>query len=353
MITVALDAGGADLGPAEVAAGAALAARSEIRVLLFAPADAVGELAPGVELVDAPISIAKAADPAFAVRHTPEASIVQAARAVAEGRAQALVSGGSTGSALAAGLFNLKRDHGIYRPALALTVPIPGGAPVTLLDVGANVTCRPEHLVQFAHMGSAFASAVLRIERPRVALLSNGEEPSKGTPELVEVHERLAGAAGSELNFIGNIEGTQVTESLADVVVMDGFTGNITLKLIEGVSGRTLRAIRDVAASSTRAKLGGLLIAPSVRALRREIDPETTGGAYLLGLRQLGVVAHGRFTRRGFARAIEVAARGVQEDVIGRTREALDRAGALRPPRTGGDGGTHGGVSETAATVSR
>jgi glycerol-3-phosphate acyltransferase PlsX len=353
MVTVALDANGADLGPAEVAAGAALAARSGIRILLFAPADAVGELAPGVELVDAPVSIAKSADPAFAVRHTPEASIVQAARAVAEGRAQALVSGGSTGSALAAGLFNLKRDHGIYRPALALTVPIPGGSPVTLLDVGANVTCRPEHLVQFAHMGSAFASAVLAIERPRVALLSNGEEPSKGTPELVEVHERLAGAAGTDLNFVGNIEGTSVTEGLADVVVMDGFTGNITLKLIEGVSNRTLRAMRDAVGSSTRAKLGGLLIAPAVRALRREIDPETTGGAYMLGLRQLGVVAHGRFTRRGFSRAIEVAARGVQEDVIGRTRAALDRAGALRPPPTGSDPRAPDAVSESAATVSR
>jgi glycerol-3-phosphate acyltransferase PlsX len=352
MVTVALDANGADLGPAEVAAGAALVAGSEIRVLLFGPADAVGPVAPGVEVIDAPVSIAKAADPAFAVRHTPEASIVQAARAVAEGRAQALVSGGSTGTALAAGLFNLRRDHGIYRPALALTVPIPGGTPVTLLDVGANVTCRPEHLVQFAHMGSAFASAVLGIERPRVALLSNGEEPLKGTPELVEVHERLDGDAGSGLNFIGNVEGTQVTDGVADVVVMDGFTGNITLKLIEGVSGRTLRAIRDAATSSARGRLGGLLLAPAVRALRREIDPESTGGAYMLGLRRLGVVAHGRFTRRGFARAIEVAALGVQEDVIGRTREALERAGALRPPRAGTEPDETGGVSETAATVS-
>jgi glycerol-3-phosphate acyltransferase PlsX len=352
MVTVALDANGADLGPAEVAAGAALVAGGEIRVLLFAPADTVGPVGPGIELIDAPVSIAKAADPAFAVRHTPDASIVQAARAVAEGRAQALVSGGSTGAALAAGLFNLRRDHGIYRPALALTVPIPGGTPVTLLDVGANVTCRPEHLVQFAHMGSAFASAVLGIGRPRVALLSNGEEPLKGTPELVEVHERLAGDAGSGLNFIGNVEGTQVTAGVADVVVMDGFTGNITLKLIEGVSGRTLRAIRDAATSSARGRLGGLLLAPAVRALRREIDPESTGGAYMLGLRQLGVVAHGRFTRRGFARAIEVAALGVQEDVIGRTREALEHAGALRPPRAGTEPDGTGGVSETAATVS-
>ncbi len=258
MIAVAVDAGGADLGPREVAAGAALAAAQGIGVLLFGPAAEIGSTPEGVEVIDAPTSIAKAADPAFAVRSTPQASIVQAARAVAEGRAQALVSGGSTGSALAAGLFNLRRDRGIYRPALALPVPIPGAAPVLLLDVGANTTCRPEHLVQFAHMGSAFAQAVIGIDSPRVALLSNGEEPTKGTPDLLSVHEQLAGPGGSGLNFIGNVEGTQVTASVADVVVMDGFTGNITLKLIEGVSGRTMRAIRDAAMTSTRAKLGGL-----------------------------------------------------------------------------------------------
>jgi glycerol-3-phosphate acyltransferase PlsX len=345
MTTVAVDAGGADLGPGEVALGAAQAAAKGIRVLLFGPAEEIGQVAPGVEVVDAPVSIAKAADPAFAVRSTPEASIVQAARAVAEGRAQALVSGGSTGSALAAGLFNLKRDRGIYRPALALPIPIPGGSPILLLDVGANATCRPEHLVQFAHMGSAFAQAVMGLRDPRVALLSNGEEAAKGTPDLLEVHEQLAGARGKGLNFIGNIEGTQVTEAVADVVVMDGFTGNITLKLIEGVSARTMRAIRDVAMSSWRAKLGGLLLQPAVAGLRAQIDPEDQGGAYMLGLRKVGVVAHGRFTRRGFARAIEVAAHGVQEDVIAKTRAALEHAGALREPR-------ELPPSEPAATVS-
>jgi phosphate acyltransferase len=333
VITVAVDAGGADLGPAEVAAGAAQAARAGIRVVLFGPAAEIGSVPDGVEVVDAPVSIAKAADPAFAVRSTPEASIVQAARSVADGRAQALVSGGSTGSALAAGLFNLRRDRGIYRPALALPVPMPAAPPVLLLDVGANVSCRPEHLVQFAHMGSAFAHAVMGISSPRVALLSNGEEAGKGTPELVAVHEQLAGSAGTGLNFIGNIEGTQVTDSVADVIVMDGFTGNITLKLIEGVSGRTMRAIREVAMGSTRGKLGGWLLGPSVQRLREQIDPEGPGGAYMLGLRQLGVVAHGRFSRRGFARAIEVAARGVEEDVVGATRRALEGAGALRTPQ--------------------
>jgi phosphate acyltransferase len=357
MITVAVDAGGADLGPGEVAAGAGHAARNGIGVLLFGPAEQIGAAPSGVEVVDAPVSIAKAPDPAFAVRTTPEASIVQAAKAVAEGRAQALVSGGSTGSALAAALFNLRRDRGVYRPALALPLPIPGSAPVLLLDVGANVTCRPEHMIQFAHMGSAFAQAVMGRPAPRVALLSNGEEPAKGTPDLVAVHEQLAGSAGAGLNFIGNIEGTQLTDGVADVVVMDGFTGNITLKLTEGVSARTLHAIKEAAMSSWRGRLGGLLLSPAVRALRAEIDPEDQGGAYLLGLRRLGVIAHGRFSRRGFARAIEVAARGVQEDVIGRTREALLQADALRPASEQADepasGSASPGLSETPATVSK
>jgi phosphate acyltransferase len=354
MITVAVDAGGADLGPREVAAGAARAAAAGIRVLLFGPAGEVGPVPAGVEVVDAPISIAKRADPAHAVRTTPDASVVQATRAVAEGRAQAFVTGGSTGSALAAALFNLRRDRGIYRPALALPLPNPDGSPILLLDVGANVSCRPEHLVQFAHMGSAFAQAVIGIDSPRVALLSNGEEPGKGTPDLVSVHEQLAGARGAGLNFVGNIEGTQVVEGAADVVVMDGFTGNITLKLIEGVSSRAMRLVTEMAATSTRGRLANRLIAPTMDGLRQAIDPEGPGGAYMLGLRHLGVVAHGRFSARGFARAIEVAARGVQQDVIGRTRAALEQAGALRRP-SGRPGPITGGApapSEATATVS-
>jgi phosphate acyltransferase len=338
MVTVAVDAGGADLGPAEVAAGATSAAvAGRIEVLLFGPAAEIGEVGPGVTVIDAPISIAKASDPAHAVRSTPDASIVRAAKAVAKGEAQALVSGGSTGSALAAGLFNVRRDRGIYRPALALPLPMLDGPPVLLLDVGANVSCRPEHLVQFAHMGSAFSHAVLGCEHPRVALLSNGEEPNKGTPDLVYVHEQLTGSIGTGLNFIGNIEGNHITDGVADVVVTDGFIGNIALKLIEGVSDRTLRGVRDAELSSRRAKLGGWLLTPAMRRLRDDVDPERPGGAYLLGLRRLGVVAHGRFTRRGFQRAIEVAAHGVEEDVINAVRSALAVAGALRSPAVGGE----------------
>jgi phosphate acyltransferase len=224
----------------------------------------------------------------------------------------------------------VRRDRGIYRPALALPLPMLSGPPVLLLDVGANVSCRPEHLVQFAHMGSAFSHAVLGCEQPRVALLSNGEEAIKGTPDLIEVHRRLAGEAGTGLNFIGNIEGTHVTDGVADVVVMDGFTGNVTLKLIEGVSSKLMRSIRDQAMQTPRGRLGGLLLRKPLRSLRETLDPELAGGAYMLGLRRTGVVAHGRFTRTGFARAIEVAERAVREDVVGRTLTALDAAGALR-----------------------
>jgi glycerol-3-phosphate acyltransferase PlsX len=325
-VTVAVDANGADLGPVEVAAGAALAAQRGHRTLIFGPAAAIGDVAEGVEVVDAPVSIAKAAEPARAVRSTPDASIVQAARAVAEGRADALVAAGSTGSALAAGLFHIRRGSGIHRPALALPIPIPG-APVLLLDVGANVESRADHLVQFAYMGAAFAHAVLGVDDPRVGLLSNGEEPTKGTPDVVAAHEELAGGA---LNFAGNVEGGGVVSGAADVVVTDGFTGNVALKLMEGVSSVLMGAIREQAMSSSRAKVGGALLRPALVELRDEIDPEGPGGAYLLGLKRIGVVPHGRFSRTGFANAIDVAARAVSEHAVERTHEALEAAGALR-----------------------
>ena len=331
-ITVAVDAGGADLGPAEVAAGAAIAAAQGVRILLFGAADEIGEVAEGVEVIDAPVSIAKAADPARAVRATPESSIVQAVRAVAAGDADAFVSGGSTGAALAAGLFEIKRDRGIYRPALAVPVPIPGN-PITLVDVGANAEVRPEHLVQFAFMGAALAQIVLGVERPRVGLLSNGEEPGKGTSTVIEAHAALAeraAAAPAALTFVGNVEGTDLTTGAADVVVTDGFTGNVVLKTMEGISQVLLGAVRDAAMSSTRAKAGGALLRPALRGLRDELDPEGPGGAYLLGLRRLGVVPHGRFTRYGFSQAILLAARGAAGDVVGRTHAALEAAGALK-----------------------
>jgi glycerol-3-phosphate acyltransferase PlsX len=312
-----------------------------VRVLLFGPAAEIGAGVAGVHVVDAPVSIAKSRDPVRTVRTSADASIVQAAQAVAAGEAQALVCAGGTGAALAAGLFNIKRARGIHRPALALPLPTPARAlPVTLLDVGANAEARPEHLVQFAFMGAAFAQAVLGIARPRVALLSNGEEERRGTDTVVSAHEQLTriaakqGAGGAAdtptFDFVGNIEGGAVPAGVADVVVSDGFTGNIALKLIEGVSGTVLAAIREVALASPRARIGGALMRPALGRFRAAIDPEAQGGAYLLGLRRLGVIPHGRFTRRGFAEAIVRAHRGIEDDVVGRTQAALEAAGALR-----------------------
>jgi glycerol-3-phosphate acyltransferase PlsX len=334
---VAVDANGADLGPAEVAAGAALAAAQGVRVLLFGPASEIGPTPEGVELVDASVSVAKSPDPVKAVRSTPEASIVQATRALGEGRAQALVCAGGTGAALAAGLFNVKRAHGVHRPALALPIPVPG-TPVTLLDVGANDQARSEHLVQFAFMGVAFAQSVLGVERPRVGLLSNGEESTRGSDLVLAagaVLRERSGEAG--LRFVGNVEGGDIVGGAADVVVTDGFTGNIALKLMEGVSQTMLGAVRDAAMSSLRGKLGGMLLRPALRGFRDEIDPEGQGGAYLLGLRRLAVVPHGRFTRRGFAQAILRAELGAREDVVGAIHSALERGGALRKAPTSAD----------------
>jgi glycerol-3-phosphate acyltransferase PlsX len=296
-------------------------------VLLFGPAAEIGSVAEGVSVIDAPVSIAKDPDPARAVRRTPEASIVRAVAAVAAGEADALVSGGSTGAALASSLFTFKRARGVHRPALALMIPVPGH-PFLLLDAGANVEVRPEHLVQFAHMGAAFMEAVGGVASPRVALLSNGTEATKGTENVVSAHASLVDAPG--LNFIGNVEGFAIGTGAADVIVADGFTGNVALKVMEGSSSALLGAVRSAAMSSWRSKLGGMLLRPALRGLRDELSPEEQGGAVLLGLRKLAVVPHGSFGALGFQRAIEVAARGVREDVAGRTHARLQAAGALR-----------------------
>jgi phosphate acyltransferase len=331
-IVVAVDCNGSDDGAAEVAAGARLAVAQGAHVILYGPAAQLGEDSERLQIVDAPLSIAKSPDPVSAVRSSPEASIVQCARAVADGRAQALVCAGGTGAALAAGLFNIKRAPGIYRPALALVLPIPGN-PVTLLDVGANAEARREHLVQYAFMGGALAHTLLGVSRPRVGLLSNGEEASRGSQLILETHAELSerAAGGQSLQFVGNVEGTDLLNGAADVVVTDGLTGNISLKLIEGVSQTMIKGIREAATSSPRAKLGGILLRPALRSFGASIDPEGHGGAYLLGLRSLGVVPHGRFHRRGFSQAILQARQAVTEDLLGATQAALQAAGALRP----------------------
>jgi glycerol-3-phosphate acyltransferase PlsX len=216
--------------------------------------------------------------------------------------------------------------RGVFRPALAVLLPIPGRQ-VLLLDCGANVEVRPEHLVQFAYMGASFMEAVQGVERPEVGLLSVGEEQGKGTPDVLEAHDRLA--AGN-LNFVGNVEGFDLPAAGVDVVVTDGFTGNVALKVLEGTSRTVRDAIRDAVRSGPISSLGGLLIQRSVGRLRDRIDPEGSGGAILLGLRKPVVVAHGSFGPKGLANAVHLARRAVDERMIERTSEALREAGALR-----------------------
>jgi glycerol-3-phosphate acyltransferase PlsX len=212
-------------------------------------------------------------------------------------------------------------------------VPVPG-SPTLMVDVGANVEVRPEHLVQFAYMGSAFMEAVHGVEHPRVGLLSIGEEPKKGTPDVVAAHERLATASASSINFVGNLEGTDVTAGAADVIVTDGFTGNVALKLMEGTARTVVGAVRDAVRSSPLSMLGGLLIRGALGGLRRDLDPNTTGGAILLGVRGIVVIAHGGSSAEGIANAVRVAQRAVDERVIERTAAALEAGGALRSAPT-------------------
>jgi glycerol-3-phosphate acyltransferase PlsX len=329
---IALDGLGADRGPEAIVAGARLAAGDGIALRVFGrPPELEGlDSVPAVEVVPAPDAIGNDEDPVAAVRGRPHASVVLAARDVAEERSAALVSAGSTGAAMAAATFNLRRLPGVQRPALALELRSPArpGRPVLFLDVGASAEARAQHLLQFAHLGAAFSAAVLEIARPRVALLSVGEEARKGRPEVVEAHEALAGSPG--IDFIGNVEGRDLLAGDADVIVTDGFTGNVALKTIEGTAKVVGGAIRDAARSGPRAALGGLLLRPALARLRAQMDPDTTGGAILLGLRAVAVVAHGTSGPEGIANAIRLAARAVRERAVERTSELLERSGATR-----------------------
>jgi glycerol-3-phosphate acyltransferase PlsX len=321
MARVAVDAMGGDRAPDEIVAGALEAAGEGIEPVLFGRS---GLDTCGLELVVAPDVIGMHEKPAEAVRGKRGSSLVAAHLAVAAGDAEAVVSAGNTGAMLAAGLLHLRRLPGVLRPAIAVPIPTQRG-PSVLLDCGANADAKPEHLLQFAFMGAIFAEEILELERPEVRLLSIGEEAGKGNELTLEAHALLA---DSELNFAGNAESRDLLAGAADVVVCDGFTGNIALKLLEGTIATLLDALRTEIAATPRGRLGGLLIRPAARRLRTRLDPDTYGGGYLLGLRGLSVIAHGNSSRRAIANAIRLAARGVEHDVVGRLTARLpERAG--------------------------
>jgi len=327
-VTVALDGFGAERGFEVLAKGARMAAASGIRLRVFGPPDELGlEGTDGVEVIPTQEWIGNEEDPVPAVRAKREASIVRAARDIGEGNADAMVSAGSTGATMAAATFGLRRLRGVQRPALAVRLPVPDKQ-VLFLDVGANVEVRAQHLVQFAFLGAAFSEAVLGVARPRVGLLSVGEESGKGREEVAAAHALLADAPG--IDFIGNVEGGDLPGGRADVVVTDGFTGNVSLKLMEGTAKTVTAAIRATARSNPLAALGGLLMRPALGGLRRELHPDTTGGAILLGLRSIAVVGHGSAGAEGIANAVRLAARCVEAGAVERTAALLERGGATR-----------------------
>jgi glycerol-3-phosphate acyltransferase PlsX len=315
-VRVAVDAMGGDRGSEEIVAGALEAASTSIQPILYGPAELDTK---GLPLVEAADTIGMHEKPVEAVRAKPDSSLVAACRSVGDGEADAVVSAGNTGAMLAASLFHIRRLAEVDRPAIAVVLPARDG-PSVLLDSGANADARPEHLFQFAQMGSIFAEEMLEIGKPEVRLLSIGEEPEKGNQLTLEAHALLV---ASDLHFAGNVESRHLLSNAGDVVVCDGFTGNVCLKLMEGTIKTLLEGLREEITSSTRGKVGGLLIKPAARRLRERLDPDTYGGAYLLGLRGLAVIAHGNSSRTAIANAIRLAARGVEHRLVERLAERL------------------------------
>ena len=325
---------GGDRAPEEIVAGARQAAEAGAPILLVGDPDRMGDTG-GLEVLAASEIVEMHEDPARAVRVKKDSSLVRAAEAVRDGRAGAMVSAGNTGAAMASALFRMGRVKGVARPAIATIIPVPGSTPTVMLDSGANAECSAAWLVQFAQMGSVFSRVRLGVERPRVALLSIGEEPGKGNPLAKETHELLAaGAAGPDVSFIGNVEGRDVMSDAADVIVTDGFTGNVVLKTLEGSMKFAFNAVlaavgsEAVEASARDALLGELL------PIAGELDPETYGGALLLGVDGVCIISHGSSSARAIFNAVEVARRAVRDDLVGQLRAAV--ASAPVPPESVG-----------------
>jgi glycerol-3-phosphate acyltransferase PlsX len=324
-VTIALDGMGGDRAPAEPVRGAISAAADGVRVLIVGDRRTLeAELArqggtpTGIEVVHAPDKVGSDEDGAKAVRAKPESSLVVACKLVAYGAAQAVMSAGNTGAMLTAATLHIHRLPGVIRPGIAVVLPSAAG-PVVLIDAGANAESRPEYLQQFAVMGRLLAREVLLIPEPRVGLLSIGEEEGKGTQMVQDAYDGLVGSEG----FVGNCEGRDIPQGTVDVVVTDGFTGNVALKLYEGAGAVMFREIRDALRSSGRGRMGGLLARSALKQLRAKFDADEYGGAYLLGVRGLVVIGHGNASGYAIANAIRMSARGVRQDLTGRVEAGL------------------------------
>ena len=326
MLPIAVDAMGGDNAPGAIVAGARAAAAEGTPILLVGPADLkeradIGDL----PLLEASEVIEMHEDAGRAVRRKKDSTLVRAAEAVRDGQASAMISAGNTGATMASALLRMGRIKGVSRPAIATIIPVPNGSPTVLLDAGANAEVQPDWLVQFAQMGSIFARHRFGVVAPRVGLLSIGEEPGKGDSLRKEAFELLTVAAAdlADLDFIGNVEGRDVMSDTADVIVTDGFTGNVVLKTLEGGLKALVNALLQAFGSTPEYQQHADALMPAMLPLYTALDAETYGGAMLLGVDGVCIISHGSSSERAMLNGINVAREMVEADVVGEISRAI------------------------------
>ncbi len=320
MLPIAVDALGGDKAPSEIIAGAREAVAAGIDVILVGPRGLAG--CEGFELIEASEVIKMHEDAASSVRTKKDSTLVRAAEAVRDGKASAMISAGNTGATMASALLRMGRIAGVKRPAIATPIPAPGTTPTVLLDAGANAEVEPEWLVQFGLMGSVYADARFGVKNPRVGLLSIGEEPGKGDTLRKQAYELFSNA--KNLNFIGNVEGRDIMTDKVDVVVTDGFTGNVALKTLEGTMRGVVKALfAAISAPEYKEHADGIM--PALLSLYSTFDPDTYGGAILLGVDGVCIISHGSSGSRAMLNGIKVAKEMVEVDMVGKIRQAVQQ----------------------------
>jgi glycerol-3-phosphate acyltransferase PlsX len=313
-LPIAVDAMGGDFAPGEIIAGARRAADElGLSVTLVGVPDLMGDPL-GLDVVACSEVIAMDDDPGVSVRKKKDSSLVRAAELVRDGKASAMVSAGNTGATMASALLRMGRLPGVVRPCIVTPIPNPGRTPVALVDAGANAECTPEMLVQFAQMGSTFVATRYGVASPKVGLLSIGEERTKGTPLVKATHELLDGI--STLNFVGNVEGRDIIPSPVDVIVTDGFTGNVALKTLEGALKFVFSMILEVIGTNDATKAAGDVLLEHLLPVASRLTPESQGGAMLLGVNGICVISHGSSNATAMMNAIRVAAEASDEQVV-------------------------------------
>lgn len=331
---IAVDAMGGDYAPKEAVLGAVQAVKEwGVHVILVGRREEIErELtrleypADLISIIEAPEIIEMGEHPATAVRKKRHSSIVTANNLIKEGKADAVISAGNTGAAMAASLLTLGRIQGISRPAIAVPMPTLKGVTV-LLDAGANADCDPEDLLQFGVMGAIYSESVLGIRSPRVGLLSIGEEETKGNRLVLESHQLFK---ESHLRFYGNVEGKDIPAGVCEVVVCDGFVGNTILKFAEGLAGAIFQQMKEALFSSITGRMGALMIKSSLQTLRLSLDYSEYGGAPLLGIRGVSIISHGRSNAKAFKNAIRSGINGVEQDIVTKIRKAIEENRPLK-----------------------